>query len=65
MQQGEQIIIANRGEPVALLSRYQESPPSKRLPGRLRGQFTVSDDFNQPYEDVIRLFEGEEDRGYC
>jgi len=46
---------------VALLSQYQESQLSKRLPGRLRGQFTVPDDFNQPDKDLIRLFEGEED----
>jgi prevent-host-death family protein len=61
VQQGEKIVIANRGKPVALLSQYQEYKLSKRLPGRLRGQFTVPDDFNQPDEDLIRLFEGEED----
>ncbi len=61
VQQGEKIVIANRGKPVAVLSQYQESNLPKRLPGRLRGQFTVPDDFNQPDEDLIRLFEGEED----
>ncbi|NET82766.1 MAG: type II toxin-antitoxin system Phd/YefM family antitoxin [Moorea sp. SIO1F2] len=61
VQQGEKIVIANQGKPVALLSQYQESQLSKRLPGRLRGQFTVPDDFNQPDKDLIRLFEGEED----
>ena len=61
VQQGEKIVIANRGKPVALLSQYPESQLSKRLPGRLRGQFTVPDDFNQPDEDLSRLFEGEED----
>ena len=60
VQQGEKIVIANRGKPVALLSQYQESPLSKRLPGRLIGQFTVPDDFNQPDEELIRLFEGED-----
>ena len=45
----------------ALLSQYQESQLSKRLPGRLRGQFTVPDDFNQPDKDLIHLFEGKED----
>ena len=60
VQQGEKIIIANRGKPVALLSQYQEDKQPKRLPGRLRGQFTVPDNFNQPDEDLIRLFEGEE-----
>ncbi len=61
VQQGEKIIIANRGKPVALLSQYQEPQLSERIPGRLRGQFTVPDDFNQPDEDLISLFEGEKD----
>ena len=41
VQKGEKIVIANKGKPVALLSQYQESQLSKRLPGRLHGQFTV------------------------
>ena len=45
VQKGEKIVIANQGKPVALLSQYQEFQLSKRLPGRLRGQFTVPDDF--------------------
>lgn len=61
VQQGEEIVIANRGKPVALLSQYRESQLSKRIPGRLRGQFRVLDNFNEPNQDLIRLFEGEED----
>ena len=61
VQKGEKIVIANKSKPVALLSQYQESQLSKRLPGRLRGQFTVPDDFNQPDKDLIHLFEGKED----
>lgn len=40
VQQGEKIVIANGGKPVALLSQYQESQLSNRLPEGLRGQFT-------------------------
>lgn len=61
VQHGEKIVIANRGKPVAILSQYRESQLSKRIPGRLRGQFTVPDDFNQPDEDLISLFEGGEE----
>ena len=57
----EKIVIANRGKPVALLSQYQDSQLPKRIPGRLQGQCTVPDNFNDPDEDLIRLFEGEED----
>ena len=61
VQHGEKIIIANRGKPVALLSQYQEDKQPKGLPGRLQGQFTVPDNFNEPDEELISLFEGEED----
>lgn len=61
VQRGEEIIIANRGNPVALLSPYRQPPVSERVPGRLRGQFSLPDDFNEPDEELISLFEGAED----
>lgn len=61
VQQGEKIVIANRGKPVALLSAYHEPKGQKRIPGRLRNQFIVPEDFNETDEDLIRLFEGEKD----
>jgi prevent-host-death family protein len=60
VEKGEEIIIANRGKPIALLTPYQKSAPRERIPGRLRGQFTIPDDFTQS-DDLISLFEGEED----
>lgn len=56
VQKGEKIIIANQGKPVAFLSPYSQSQGSERIAGRLRGQFTVSDDFYQPDEELINLF---------
>jgi prevent-host-death family protein len=61
VQRGEEIVIAKGGKPVALLSPYRQSQPQERIPGRLRGQFTVPNNFNEPDEELIRLFEGEED----
>lgn len=61
VQKGEKIIIANRGKPVAFLSPYSESQSNERIAGRLRGQFTIPDDFNEPDEELISLFEGKED----
>ena len=52
VQRGEEIVIANRGKPVALLSPYRESQVQERISGRLRGQFTVPDDFNEPDEGL-------------
>jgi prevent-host-death family protein len=55
---GEEIIIANRGVPVA---RLVPVPPEKtrRVLGIYRGQFTVPDDFDAPLPDeLLDLFEG-------
>jgi prevent-host-death family protein len=55
---GEEIIIANRGVPVA---RLVPVPPKKapRVLGIFRGEFTVPDDFDAPLpDDILDLFEG-------
>ncbi len=46
---------------LALLSSYRKSQLQERISGRLRSQFTVPDDFNKPDEELIGLFEGEDD----
>ncbi|MGK7885351.1 MAG: type II toxin-antitoxin system Phd/YefM family antitoxin [Crocosphaera sp.] len=58
VEKGEEIIIINEGKPVALLTAYPNSQKSDRIPGRLRGQCTVPDDFYQTDEELIALFEG-------
>lgn len=58
---GEEFTIANRGVPVAKLVPY--SPPESegdRTPGRLTGQIKMSDDFNEPDEEMLDLFYGNE-----
>ncbi len=57
---GEELTIANRGVPVAKLVPY--TPPeskSDRIPGRLAGQIQMSEDFNEPDEEMIDLFYGD------
>lgn len=54
---GEEFTIANRGVPVAKLVPC--TPPETkgdRIPGRLAGQIQMSDDFNEPDEEMIDLF---------
>lgn len=58
---GEEFTIANRGVPVAKLVPC--NPPeteSDRIPGRLAGQITMSDDFNQLDQETLHLFYGDE-----
>ena len=58
---GEEFTIANRGVPVAKLIPYTP-PDSKgdRIPGRLAGHIYISDDFNEPDEEMMRLIYGDE-----
>ena len=58
---GEEFTIANRGVPVAKLVPYSSSENKKnRIPGRLKGQIIISNDFDEADEEIIKLFEGDE-----
>jgi prevent-host-death family protein len=57
VEQGEEIIIARAGKPVARLTPYQEHP-AKRTLGRDAGLFEVPADFDEPLpESVLATFE--------
>lgn len=47
---GEEVVIASNGRPVARLVRYEAGGP-RRVFGRYRGQFKISDDFDAPLPD--------------
>jgi len=55
--QGEEVIIAKSGRPVAKLVRVAVEP---RKPGRLKGRIRVSADFDEPLpEEILAPFRGE------
>jgi len=55
--QGEEIIIAKSGRPVAKLVRLAAEP---RRPGRLKGRIRVDADFDEPLPDeILAAFRGE------
>jgi prevent-host-death family protein len=55
--QGEEIIIAKSGRPVAKLVRVAAEP---RKPGRLKGRIRIGPDFDEPLPDeVLAAFRGE------
>jgi prevent-host-death family protein len=57
---GEEIIIANRGVPVARLSPAALEGPKRKL-GDMAGQIWIADDFDAPLlGDLLGLFEGRE-----
>ena len=57
VEEGEEVIIARAGVPVARLVPVQ--PPSKRELGFEHGRVFIADDFDAPLaDDVLGLFEG-------
>jgi len=55
---GEEITIANRGKPVALLVPIRAKDSGRKL-GMFKGKFFVADDFDAPLPDeILDAFEG-------
>jgi prevent-host-death family protein len=52
---GEEIVIRRGRKPVAKLTRYDE-PVARRPMGDLKGKIWISDDFDEPDEEIERLF---------
>jgi prevent-host-death family protein len=52
---GEEIVIRRGSSPIAKLVAY-DSQPKRRIPGDLEGQIWMSDDFDEPDEEIERLF---------
>lgn len=60
VEQGEEIVIAKRGIPVAKLVPFQTALNRRSSLGRDQGVFTVPDNFDTPLpEDILAAFEGE------
>jgi prevent-host-death family protein len=53
---GEEIVIRRGSRPVAKLVGYESAQRTPRKPGALRGQIWMSDDFDEPDEEIERLF---------
>jgi prevent-host-death family protein len=58
VEQGQEIVIARAGKPVARLTQYQ--PTKKPLKfGLLKGKIWIADDFDAPLPDeILADFEG-------
>jgi prevent-host-death family protein len=57
--EGEEVVIAKAGKPVAKLVKYEQREP-RRL-GFLDGQIWIADDFDETDPELIDLFYGSED----
>jgi len=59
---GEEIIISNRGIPVAKLVPFRTSSNRQASLGLDQGRFIVPEDFNAPLsEEILAAFEGSEE----
>ena len=55
--QGEEVIIAKSGKPVARLVALT-GKPKRRVPGSAKGRITIAEDFDAPLpEEIQRYFE--------
>ena len=58
---GEEVIIARAGEPVARLGPVEGQRKPRREPGSARGLVRIADDFDAPLpDDILAGFEGGE-----
>ncbi|MFC3116187.1 type II toxin-antitoxin system Phd/YefM family antitoxin [Cellvibrio fontiphilus] len=56
--QGERVIIAKAGKPVAELVAIENAPPPRK-PGSLKGKIKIAEDFDAPLPDeIVDAFEG-------
>jgi prevent-host-death family protein len=56
---GEEIIISNRGVPIAKLVPYRTSSNRLSSLGQDKGLFVIPEDFNSPLpDDILAAFEG-------
>ena len=54
---GEEVVIAKAGRPLVTLVPWVEKK-QPRTPGAWKGKVWISPDFDEPDEDLIKLFEG-------
>ena len=60
---GEPFVIAENGRPLVRVVPAEAEPLRTRRLGGLVGQISVPDDFDTMFQDeIIRLFEGREER---
>jgi len=56
--EGEEIVIAKAGKPIARLVAYVEST-EPRTPGSWRGRVRIAEDFDELPDDIAAAFNGE------
>ena len=55
VEQGEEVVIARAGVPIARLVAWQKPPTTVAAPGAMRGQIELSEDFDAPLDDLFEV----------
>jgi antitoxin (DNA-binding transcriptional repressor) of toxin-antitoxin stability system len=53
VEQGQEVVIARSGVPIALLVAWQAPAQSVAAPGAMRGQIALADDFDAPLDGLF------------
>ena len=53
VEQGQEVVIARSGVPIALLVAWQAPALSVAPPGAMRGQIALADDFDAPLDGLF------------
>lgn len=57
VEQGQDVVIARAGVPVARLVPWRPEPSSVVPPGTMRGRIHIGEDFDQPLDDLFGALE--------
>jgi prevent-host-death family protein len=57
VEEGEEVIIARNGKPIARLVAYQKRKEPRKL-GLMAGQMWIADDFDAPSPEIEEMFYG-------
>lgn len=58
VENGEEIIIAKAGKPVAKLVPYSDGPTEPRKPGRLKGKIMIKENSDKTLDEYQNTFQG-------
>jgi antitoxin (DNA-binding transcriptional repressor) of toxin-antitoxin stability system len=57
VEQGQEVVIARSGVPIALLVAWQAPALSVAPPGAMRGQIALADDFDAPLDGLFEALQ--------
>jgi antitoxin (DNA-binding transcriptional repressor) of toxin-antitoxin stability system len=57
VEQGQEVVIARSGVPIARLVAWQTPSQPVAAPGAMRGQITLAEDFNAPLDGLFEALQ--------